>query len=41
MLLLTLTNDRPVLPSKRAPGKDKTVTVELNLISVGLDTRTD
>jgi hypothetical protein len=41
-----LTEDRPVLSSERAPHKDKTVTVKLNLISghepqMRLDTKTD
>jgi hypothetical protein len=33
---ITLTKDRPVLSSERAPHKDKTVTVKQ-----GLDTKTD
>jgi hypothetical protein len=46
LLILTLTNDRPVLSSERALHKDETVTVKLNLISgyepqMVLETRTD
>jgi hypothetical protein len=33
IVTMTLTNDRPVLPSERAPHEDKTITVKLNLIS--------
>jgi hypothetical protein len=43
---MTLTNDRPVLSSERAPHMDRTVTFKLEEISVyepqtGLDTKID
>jgi hypothetical protein len=43
---VTLTNDRPVLSSKRAPHVDRTVTLKQELIfgyepQMGLDTKTD
>jgi hypothetical protein len=46
LLTVTLTNDRPVLLSERAPYMDKIVTVKQKLIfghepQMGLDTKTD
>jgi hypothetical protein len=44
--IMTVTKDRPVLSSEKAPHKDKTVTVKQQEISghepqMGLDTKTD